>query len=354
MPVTLHEVASTTKPSLRNYVIQTIVDESPLVERIPFENQDQLSQSASYISSIPTPGLRHINEAGTEIKGTFAQRNNSLSILDDTIRVDPALEMQKGQIVNPKQAQIDLGSKAFGFRIAQLYVNGDPVSDTRESMGIKALLNRDPLFGGQSVNASANATEVNLAVGTANDATLQTFLYKLDQLRMKVNPLLDYNSDRNASQAFLTNGFFYMAISSYLRQLKLWDVNRDQFDRSFIRYMDIPFIDAGFTPAGAVNAEIPDGGQTGDYIIGLDSEGCDTDNGANAYTNQTPIYLIRFGKDYQMGSQLQGFMVKDHGQETTTPYYWNVQLFWPVNPSSVWQKRALARLVGYSPSGTTS
>lgn len=360
MPITLHETMATTKPDLRNYVIKSIVEESLIAERIPFENQDQLTQAASVVTGIPTPTLRHINEAGSEVRSTFAQRNNALSIIDNTVRIDPVLEMQKGIVGGgTHQQQVDLASKAIGYQIVDLWYNGDPNDDIREPAGIKKMLMSDPLFVGQTVNASDNATEVNLAVGTATDAQLQTFLYKLDLLLMRVNPVFN-RDDKNESMALITNGFFATALSAYLRQLKLWNTAADQFGRQLLSYVQgattIPIIDAGFTPNGAVNPDIPDGGEQGDYVIGLDnlSLAGALNSGINAYTNTTPIVLVRWGKDFQMGAQMGGFMVKDHGQEDSSPYYHNVQMRWVVNPSSVWQKRALAWLVGYSPSGTTS
>lgn len=356
MPITLHETMATTKPDLRNYIIKSIVEESLIAERIPFENQDQLSQAGAVVSSIPTPTLRHINEAGSEVRSTFAQRNNALSIIDNTIRIDPVLEMQKGIIGGgTRQQQVDLASRAIGYQIVDLWYNGDPADDIREPAGIKKMLMSDPLFLGQTVNASANATEVNLAVGTATDAQLQLFLYKLEQLFMRVNPVFN-RDDKNESMALITNGFFALALSAYLRQLRLWNQSEDQFGRKLVSFRDVPIIDAGFTPNGAVNPDIPDGGEQGDYVIGLDnmSLAAAQNAGINAYTNTTPIILVRWGKDFQQGAQMGGFTVKDHGEENTTPYYHNVQMRWVVNPSAVWQKRALAWLVGYSPSGTTS
>lgn len=360
MPITLHETMATTRPDLRNYIVKNMVAESLLAERIPFENQDQLTQTGAVMTGIPTPTLRHINEAGSEVRATFAQRNNALSIIDNTIRIDPVLEMQKGMIGgSTRQNQVDAASRAIAYQIVDLWYNGDPSDDIREPAGVKKMLMSDPLFVGQTVNASANATEVNLAVGTATDAVLQTFLYKLDLLLMRIFPVFN-RDDKNESMALVTNGFFATALSAYLRQLKLWNTAEDQFGRKLVTYQNgnafYPIIDAGFTPNGAINPDIPDGGEQGDYIIGLDNLSLvgALNSGVNAYTNTTPIVAVRWGKDYQMGSQMRGLEVKDHGEEDTTPYYHNIQVRWVVNPASVWQKRALAWLVGYSPSGTTS
>jgi hypothetical protein len=189
-----------------------------------------------------------------------------------------------------------------------------------------------------------------LTPGTVNDATAQGFLYNLTALISTVDPV--YSPDPERNMAFITNNLFILQIAALLRQLKLWNVDRDQFDRKVNMYDGIPFLDAGFTPAGAVSGTRPAVGSKGNWVIGYDSEACVTNNGAQAYDKQTPIYLVHYEQNFQMGVQMQGLTVKDW-QQTTSPYYKVVQLRWAVNPAAVWQKRAFSRLVGYNLSGTT-
>lgn len=349
--ITLHQQASLTMPALKKYVIQSIVNVSPVYERIPFENQDQLTQTAPYISNLPTPTMRHINEAGSEISADFAQISNALSIYDNDIKFDPIIEMQKGMVQNVRQAQVDAGTKAFAYQLVNDYINASPLVDTRNFPGLRYQLQSDPRFNGQVVNATANATELVLTPGTVTDAQAQGFLYKLTELISTVEPV--YSPDKQRNLAFITNNIFILQIAAILRQLKLWDVNRDQFDRKVNFFDGVPFLDAGFTPAGAVAGSRPAIGAQGGWVIGYDSESVATTNGGNAYTHQTPIYLVHYEKDYQMGVQMESLFVKDR-EQTTSPYYKVVQLRWTVNPAAVWQRRSLSRLVGYNLSGTTS
>jgi hypothetical protein len=349
--VTLHQTMSLTMPALKKYIIKSIVDVSPVYERIPFESQDQLTQTAPYISSLPTPTFRDINEAGSEISADFAQISNALSIYDNDIKIDPILEMQKNMVVDTRQAQVDAATKAFAFQLVEDYINGDPVNDNHRSFpGLRYQLQYDPRFNGQTANASGNSTEVVLTPGTVTDAQAQGFLYNLTKLISLIDPVYSPDPERNI--AFITNNLFILQIAALLRQLKLWNVDRDQFDRKVNMYDGIPFLDAGYTPAGAVSGTQPAVGSKGNWVIGYDSESVVTNNGGNAYDKQTPIYAVHYEQNFQMGVQMQGLTVKDW-QQTTSPYYKVVQLRWAVNPAAVWQKRALARLVGYNLSGTT-
>jgi hypothetical protein len=127
-------------PALKKYIIKSIVDVSPVYERIPFESQDQLTQTAPYISNLPTPTFRDINEAGSEISADFAQISNSLSVYDNDIRIDPILEMQKNMVMDTRQAQVDAATKAFAFQLVEDYINADPVNDNHRAFpGLRKL-----------------------------------------------------------------------------------------------------------------------------------------------------------------------------------------------------------------------
>lgn len=349
--ITLHQTQALTMPPLKKYVIKNLVDESPVYERIPFENQDQLSQLAPYMTNLTAPSMRHINEAGQEVSADFAQLANSLSIYDIDIKIDPVLEMQRNMIQDPRQSQVDAETRAFAYTLTDDFINADPTSDTRKFQGIQYQLNSNPRFNGQVVNVSANTTEVVLTPGTVTDAQASAFLYNLNNLRRKVAPVVKPDATNNL--AFITNGLYILQYGAMLRQLKLLDYNKDQFDRQVYSYDGTPFLDAGFTAAGAVDGSDPAAKAKGNWVIGYDSVAPATTNGAQAYSNTTPLFCVHFGKDFLMGTQMQGLMVKDR-EQTTSPYYKVVQLRWVVNPASMWQKRSAAWLVGYNLSGSVS
>ena len=349
--ITLHQLAALTQPKLQKYVINTLVAASPLAERIPYESTDQLTTTAPYTSSLPTPTFRKLNEAGSEISSDFSQVSRSVSIIDNDIKLDPVTDKLK-TIVDMRQQQITNASKAFGYFMVDKFVNGDITSDPYEYDGIRRILQEDVRFNGQVINATANATEQSLLPGSASDANYLGFLHKLDLVQQLVEPVMKPDQLNNA--AWITNSVFMLVVRAALRQLKMYNTTKDQFDRDVFEYGGVPFIDAGFSPAGALAGTLPAGGVASNLVIGNDVESVTTTNGGNAYTNQTPIYLDRFGRDFNMGLQVESLMVKDHGEQTATPHYRIIQLRWVGNPAVFWQKRSIARLVGFSPSGVTS
>lgn len=357
--ITMHQVLALETQPLKKYVINNMVEESTLFERIPYETVVALRSIVPYKTAIPTPTFRHVNEAGSELSSTYDQIERALSIIDNDVKIDPVLEMTKNNIVNPRQQQIDDASKAYAYRIVDKYINGSIVSNDREWDGLQRQLDTNALFNGQTVNASADTNELQLVPGTASDATWRGFQYKLDLTWRLVQPVLKPMKASQAnfegdSAAWITNSFAYLAIVAGLRQLKVYDQNADQYERQLPTYQGVPFIDPGFNETGAITGSFPAAGAQGTLVIGYDSEATTAANGANVYDKQTPIYLVRFGKNYNLGMQLRGLEIKDHGEEKATPHYHIVQLRWVLNPAAMWQKRAAARLVGCNFSGTVS
>lgn len=342
------------QPAIRRAVIDTAVRESQIIKRIPFENSGSLSLTAPYLTGLGAVGLRHINEAAAESSSTWAQITHAQSIFEAYIDIDPVILMQKNTVQNFQVAQSRGAVRGMMYEATDQYINGDPLDNSREFPGIRAQLDREPRFSGQTINASANATEVNILVGTGTDANYLLFLHKINQLLAMVNLGSGQLADDNGRAMIISNWNVMLTVEAALRQLKLFATTRDSYEREVMSYKGIEFYDAGWTRAGAVDGVYPAGGAAGDLVIGNDSEAVSAANGGNTYDKQTPIYIIRLGSDYNMGLQLAPMSVKNLGETQTSPHYNRTMVRWVMNSAALWQKRAAARLVGYNFSGVTS
>lgn len=355
MPTTLQQEMALEQPAMRRAIIDTAVRESPMLRRIVYENVGALNLTAPYLTGLGTTGLRHLNEAASESSATFNQRMHANAIFESYIDIDPVILMQKNTIQNFQVAQSRARVRGFSYKIVDMYVNGDPVtSNSREPLGLHRQLAEEPDLNGQTVNASANSTELGLVVGTATDATYLGFLYLINKLLSYVNMGMGGPNDESGAAVMLTNWNALLTIEAAMRQLKLFATTKDSFDRTIMEYKGVPFIDAGWTEAGAITGNFPAGGSKGDLVIGNDSEAVTATNGGNTYDKQTPIYVIRLGQDYQMGIQMSPLTVNRIGKIQTSPHYDRTVIQWVCQPAAIWQKRAVARLVGCNFSGTTS
>lgn len=336
MPMTLIEELALEQPKLRAGIIQTLVEQVNLLDRIPLETTGALQQPVVYLSGVPTVSLRFINEAVTDQKAQWAQLVESLSVIDTDIDIDPVLLAVKNQVQDVGAAQTQAVVGTLGARVNDLIINGDPTSNAREPTGLRYRLTNDARFGGMTVNATANATKAEFRIGTASDANILTILSKLDELVY----LLD-----NKASAFIVNRQFVLAMWAHLRQIKMFATTKDQFEREVVTYRGVPIIDAGFDPAGIIDGTPAATTTDGNQIISNDNDD-PTGNGANAYTDSTTVYAVRFGPDHMLGLQLEPLRVKPIGETHDSPHYVRTNIRWILHPSALFQKRSVARLVG--------
>lgn len=345
MPVTLLDELALEQPKLRKGIIQTLVEAVMLQDRVPYETVGNLQVPVTYLSGIPTVPLRHINEASTKVQASHGQLVETLHIFDTDIDIDPVLAANKNQIQPIEVVETQATVKALGFRVNDLTINGDPTSDAREPMGLKYRLMNDVRFNGQTVNADSNTTPVGVSPAAA-DANLLTLLNKMDELLYLLEPTAK-------GVVILVNRQFMLAIWAALRKLKLYDTTRDQFDREIAVYKGVPILDIGFKPSAAITGQPDAAAAAVNQIIGNNAD-TPTGGGSNAYTASNVMYAMRLGEDYVMGLQQEPMRVKPLGETPDSPHYIRTNIRWVMTPIAPFQKRAIARFVGFDTNATTA
>jgi len=337
--VTLVEEMALEQPQLRKGIIRSFVEVSPFGRRIPFITTGALSVPVTYISGIPTVQLRLINETVATQTAQFSQLVESLSIFEADIDIDPVLLANKNMVQRLDVAQTQAKIQAMAYDLVDQAVNGDPTANIRQPRGLKRSLDQEPRFSGQTVNATASAVEGEARVGTATDANWRLFFHKLNQLMAQVD---------NKPSCFLVNNQMLLTMWAAAQQLKVFATTEDSIDKTIQTYRGVPIIDAGWKASGAILGNFAASGAAGDQVIGNDSEAVSTANGGNAYTNQSPIYAVRFGEEFYTGLQQEAMRTKVFGETEATPHYFRTNIRWVAHPAAMFQKRAAARLVGFA------
>lgn len=350
--ITLLEFANFDQPKLRGAVLNTLVKNVPLMDRIKWDNTKNLTQVVTYISGLPTPAFRSLNEQGTEVKASFAQVQETLKILEVDIVIDPVLLMLNS-IQNVEAANADATIKSIGYFVNQMLIQGNDDSDPEQPRGIDRRLRHDDRFAGQTVDAG-NGTDTPLALTRAagTDANRYSYLDALDDVIARMGGV---NFGGDPGLTFLCNVQNEQANWSIVRRLKLLDTTKDQFDRTLTAFRGIPFVDVGFTPAAAVTGSFDAAGSQTNQIIGNDSgshaaatdPNGDADKaGALAYvTESTSLYCVRFDMDYFMGLQVAPLRVKNFGENVEIPSESKINVRWVFGFGAL-QKRSLGRIIG--------
>jgi hypothetical protein len=159
MAHTLPQAAMLSQDMLFRGVIETVLDESPILNFLPFETVE--GNAFKYTQEV-TPGSASfyaINDTWTEGTATLQQRTTTLSILGGDADVDNFLQRTMSDQVDQRATQIRLKAKAVARKFEDTFIVGDTSSDPNAFEGIRRLIP-----SAQTLDAAANGAALTLAL----------------------------------------------------------------------------------------------------------------------------------------------------------------------------------------------
>lgn len=291
MAVTLAQAALLSQNDLQRGVIETFVQLSPVLDRLPLMNIEGNAYAYNKEATLPGVAFRSVNEAYTESTGTVVQATESLVILGGDADVDRFIVQTRGDVNDQRAVQTRLKVKAASYKYQDTFFNGDVTVDTKAFDGLKKRLT-----GGQVISAGTNG----IPVYNATQADSLAFLAKLDDLLAAVPGI---NGD---------NGVIY-ANSNILGKIRsagrmvggVEIVKEDMTGKRVITWQGIPILDPGANLAGT--AILPQTETQGSSSVA------------------SSIYAVKFGEDETDGGVTGltngGIQVDDLGFLQSQPVY---------------------------------
>jgi hypothetical protein len=291
MAVTLAQAATLSSNSLQRGVLETFVQASPVLDRLPLLNIEGNAYAYNEEGSLPGVAFRSVNEAYTESTGAVNQKTESLVILGGDADVDRFIVQTRGNLNDQRATQTALKVKAASYFFQDKFFNGDVAVDTKGFDGLKKRLT-----GAQVLSTGTNGAPVLGNGGT--DA--QTFFDNLDALIASV-PGID-----GTNGAIYANSSVIGKIRSAGRRLGGVDlVKEDLTGKRIVTWNGIPVLDPGNSLAGT------------EILPQTETQG--------TATNASSIYAVKFGGDEGdqavTGLTNGGVMVDDLGMLQTMPVY---------------------------------
>jgi hypothetical protein len=291
MAVTLAQAATLSQNSLQRGVIETFVQESPILDRLPLLPIQGNAYAYNEEATLPGVAFRAVNEAYVESTGTVNQKTESLVILGGDADVDRFIVQTRGNLNDQRAVQTAMKVKAASYKFQDTFFNGDTAVDTKSFDGLKKRLT-----GAQVLDAGTNGAPVLGNGGT--DA--QAFFDALDALVAAV-PGINGNNG-----AIYANAAVIAKIRSAGRRLGGVDmVREDLTNKRVMQWNGIPVLDPGTTAAGA--SILP---QT------------ETQGSSNVASS---VYAVRFGQDEGdqavTGLTNGGVDVRDLGEISEKPVF---------------------------------
>ena len=286
MALTLAQSALYSEDDLQRGVVETFVQLSPVLDRIPL--LPVLGNAYAYNEEQTLPGVefRAVNSAYAESTGVINQKSESLVILGGDADVDTFLVQTRGNLNDLRAEQTKMKVKAASYKYQDAFINGDVAVDANSFDGLKKRLT-----GNQLVAAGANGINV---LG-AGDSERQDFFDALDAL-LALCP----NAD-----ALYMNSFVLSKVRSAMRRLTMNTTPIEMFGKQFDVYNGKPLINIGTKADGT------------EVIPQTETQG--TSNVTSS------IYAVRFGESEADGGVTGltngGVQVKDLGEIDAKPVH---------------------------------
>jgi hypothetical protein len=163
MALTLAESAKLSNDVLLVGVIETIIQESPILQVLPFIEIVGNGLTYNQENTAATASFYDVGDTWAESTPTFSQQTATLKILGGDADIDNFLIATRSNVQDLEAAIVQLKAKAVQQKFEDTFVNGDATADPKAFDGIDELC----------------TTAMTISMGT-NGATLT--LDKLDEL----------------------------------------------------------------------------------------------------------------------------------------------------------------------------
>ena len=279
--VPLLEAAKYGDDQLKSGVVETLIQESPILEMLP---QTSISGNALKVqveNSLPSPAFRDVNESYTRTHGTDTERYFGTAILGGEVFVDNYLVRVRGNVTSVKARQYAKFAKAMSRTYDKYFFDG--TGTAKDFKGVNSLITEG--LGQTIIQASGGGALTLAKMDEAHDLLRAQSSADVILMNRTVRRKLT-DLGRNSS------GYF-----------SLIDVGDDRFGRQIMQWNGIP-------------VRIIGDDKDGTAILGYDE---DPGDGA---TDTTSIYYIAFGEDENVTGLLGlggSFDVVDFGETEAAP-----------------------------------
>ncbi len=157
MALTLTESAKLSNDVLLSGVVETIVNESPVLQHLPFIEIVGNSLTYNRENAAPTVAFYDVGDAWAESTPTFTQVTATLKILGGDADVDNYVAATRSNIQDLEAAVVELKAKAVQQKFDDTFINGDMETDSKAFDGIDKLTPED-----RTVSMGANGATLTL------------------------------------------------------------------------------------------------------------------------------------------------------------------------------------------------
>ena len=158
MALTLAEAAKLSNDIVLQGVIETVIQDSPILQALPFIEITGNGLTYNRENAAATAAFFQVGDTWTESTPTFSQITASLTIVGGDADIDNYLLTTRSNVQDLQSAVIRLKAKAVQQKFEDTFVNGDTAVDVKSFDGIDKLTT-----GGQASSMGVNGATLTLA-----------------------------------------------------------------------------------------------------------------------------------------------------------------------------------------------
>jgi hypothetical protein len=140
MALTLAEASKLSNDMLLQGVVETIVKDSPVLQKLSFI--EIVGDGLTYNQEKTLPGIDFydVGDTWAESTPTFEQKTAHLKIMGGDADVDNFLKTTRSNIQDLEAAVVELKAKALKDKFEEIFVYGDATADPKQFDGIRKLI----------------------------------------------------------------------------------------------------------------------------------------------------------------------------------------------------------------------
>jgi hypothetical protein len=155
MAMTLEEAAKLSNDMLLQGVVETIIKDSPVLQRLPFIEIVGNGLTYNQENTLPSIDFYDVGDTWNESTPTFTQVTANLKIMGGDADVDNFLKSTRSNVQDLEAAVIELKAKALRDKFEEVFIYGDAVTNAKQYDGLRKLI--DTESAGDQVIAMADA-----------------------------------------------------------------------------------------------------------------------------------------------------------------------------------------------------
>jgi len=162
MALTLAEASKLSNDLLMQGVVETIVKESPVLQKLPFVEIVGNGLTYNRENTLPNIDFYDVGDTWAESTPTFTQVTANLKIMGGDADVDNFLKATRNNIQDLEAAVVELKAKALQQKFEDVFIYGDSSVNAKQFDGLRKIINTGAA-GPQVIAMGATGATLTLA-----------------------------------------------------------------------------------------------------------------------------------------------------------------------------------------------